>query len=452
MQPVQKMLSLVEKQRDKVLAAEAYIWSHPQTGYKEWEAHAYMKNIFEELGYSVVEAGNIPGFIADLDTGRPGPKFCIMAELDSLICKDHPDARPETGAVHACGHCAQCAAMVGIAAALKEPGALDDMSGSIRLMVVPAEELIETGYRESLRQQGVIKYMGGKVEFMSRGFFDGVDMAMLIHQTTGDGPIFSFSRGCNGCVVKNIDFLGKASHAGGAPHLGVNALYAANTAMSVVNSLRETFKDDDHIRFHPIITEGGQAVNAIPSLVRVESYVRGASFEAIVDVNERVNRALAASAAAYGANVHLGDRPGYGPLENNRLMEEYAMDVAREFLDATDVADNGGWDTGCTDVGDVSAVIPSIQPYIRGCSGIGHGNNYQVSDPEMACVLSAKLQVATAWKLLSDDAKLGKKVLAETKTRFGSIAEYLAYVDRLTLDKDAVIQNPDGTITLDFRN
>lgn len=452
MQPLEKLLALVDKQRDKVFAAEAYLWSHPQTGYREWEAHEYMKGRFEELGYSVVEAGNIPGFIADLDTGRPGPKFCLMSELDSLICKDHPDARPETGAVHACGHCAQSAAMVGIAAALKEPGALDDMCGSIRLMVVPAEELIETGYRESLRQQGVIRYMGGKVEFMARGLFDGVDMAMLIHQSTGDGPALTFSKGCNGCVVKNIDFVGKASHAGGAPHLGVNALYAANTAMSVVNSLRETFKDEDHIRFHPIITEGGQAVNAIPSLVRVESYVRGASFEAIVDVNQRVNRALAASAAAYGANVHLGDRPGYAPLDNNELMKKAAMEVVAEFLGSENVASSDHWDTGCTDVGDVSAVIPSIQPYIGGCTGIGHGNNYQVADPELACLTSAKAQVATAWKLLKDGAKLGRQVVEESRTRFASIPEYLAYVDKLTLDKDAVVQNPDGTITLDFCN
>ena len=317
---VQKMIELVEKNRDKIFAAEEYLWANPQTGYKEWKAHEYMKNIFLELGYEITEAGNIPGFIADIDTGRPGPKFCFMAELDSLICVDHPDADPETGAVHACGHCAQCAAMVGIASALKEPGTLDDMSGSIRLMVVPAEELIETGYREGLRKQGIIKYMGGKVEFMHRGFFDGVDMAMLIHQGGGKGPIYGFGRGNNGCIVKNIDFLGKASHAGGAPHLGINALYASSTAMNVVNALRETFKDNDHIRFHPIITDGGQAVNAIPSLIRMESYVRGASFEAIKDANLRINRALAASAAAFGGNVHLSDLPGYAPLINDLNM------------------------------------------------------------------------------------------------------------------------------------
>ena len=447
-----QIVALVDKQREKIFAAEEYLWSHPQTGYKEWEAHEYMKNIFLELGYEITEAGNIPGFYADIDTGRPGPKFCFMSELDSLICMDHPEARPGTGAVHACGHCAQGAAMVGIAAALKEPGALDDMCGSIRLMIVPAEELIETGYREGLRKQGVIKYMGGKVEFMHRGFFDGVDMAMLIHQGGGKGPKYGFGKGNNGCIVKNIDFLGKASHAGGAPHLGINALYASSTAMNVVNALRETFKDNDHIRFHPIITDGGQAVNAIPSLIRMESYVRGATFEAIVDANQRINRALAASAAAFGGNVHLSDLPGYAPLINDLTMQNASLEVASEFMEEGEYGASDMWGTGCTDVGDVSAVMPAIQPHIGGCVGIGHGNNYYVEDVETACVLSAKVQVATAWKLLKDDASIAKDMLAKAELRFPSIKDYLAYVDKLTLDKDAVIYNEDSTVKLDFTN
>lgn len=174
MDRTQQLKAMVEQNREKIFAAERYIWKHPETGYREWKTNAYMKKVFEDLGYTLVEAGNIPGFYTDIDTGRPGPKVCIMGELDSLLCSNHPDADPETGAVHACGHNAQCATLVGVAAALKEPGALDGLSGSIRLMAVPAEELLEIGYREGLRQQGVIKYMGGKVEFLHRGYYKDV--------------------------------------------------------------------------------------------------------------------------------------------------------------------------------------------------------------------------------------------------------------------------------------
>ena len=124
-------------------------------------------------------------------------------------------------------------------------------------------------------------------------------MAMMIHSgKLPEGKALSISDGCNGCVTKNITFKGISAHAGGSPENGRNALYAATCALNSVNALRETFTDNDHIRFHPIITEAGLAVNAIPETAKVESYVRGASFDAIRKYNTKVNQALAASAAA----------------------------------------------------------------------------------------------------------------------------------------------------------
>ena len=130
-----QILAAVEKHRELIENAEAWLWKHPETGFREWKSHEYLKNEFIKLGYSLREAGNIPGFTADLDTGRPGPRILVLGELDSLICADHPDADPETHAVHSCGHHAQCAALLGIAAALTEPGILDGLSGSVRLML-----------------------------------------------------------------------------------------------------------------------------------------------------------------------------------------------------------------------------------------------------------------------------------------------------------------------------
>ena len=153
-----------DKNRALVLNALDYIWTNPESGYREWKTHAYMAKVFRGLGYELTEAGDIPGFYTVLDTGRPGPEVLILGELDSLIVPSHPECDPATGAVHACGHAAQCAALVGIAAAMKEPGALDGLCGRIRLCAVPAEELIEIEYRMELREKGVIRYMGGKTE------------------------------------------------------------------------------------------------------------------------------------------------------------------------------------------------------------------------------------------------------------------------------------------------
>lgn len=444
-----KYKEYVEKHRQLIFDAVDYIWKHPETGYKEWKTHVYLKEAFEALGYQLTEAGNIPGFTTLIDTGRPGPTVAVFGELDSLLCGTHPEADPETGAIHACGHCAQAAALLGLAAALKEPGVLDGLSGKILLVAVPAEELIEVEYREELRKKGIISHFGGKVEFMYRGLLDNVDMAIMIHTATKEGSVAGINAGSNGCIVKTITFQGVSSHAGGSPHLGVNALYAANLAMNAANALRETFKDNSHIRFHPIITKGGDAVNAIPETVTMESYVRGATMDDIVDANRKINRAIAASAAAIGAKVHLSDIPGYWPRfypESSYALLREAMEQVVEHVEI----DPSDWASGCSDMGDVGAVMPALHPFIGGAKGRAHGNDYFIIDPEVACVQSAAIQLIYLVKLLEHDAAEAKKLVSEYKPAFSSMAEYFQFIEKLRLERDAVTYEGNNKVILDF--
>lgn len=115
----ERLIGFVDKNRSLILDAERYIWKNPEIGYKEWKTTEYMIHAFEKLGYKVQRPEDITGFIADLDTGHPGPKIAIVAELDSLICAEHPECDPETKAVHACGHHTQSAYLLGCAAACR---------------------------------------------------------------------------------------------------------------------------------------------------------------------------------------------------------------------------------------------------------------------------------------------------------------------------------------------
>ncbi|MBQ4543825.1 MAG: M20/M25/M40 family metallo-hydrolase, partial [Clostridia bacterium] len=229
----------VEKYRQIILDAERYIWKHPETGFREFKTSQYMAEKFEEMGYSLTMAGDIPGFYAVVDTGRPGPEVVIFAELDSLICPNHPECDKETGYVHACGHNAQCAALLGVAGALKEKEVLDKLCGRIKLCAVPAEELIEIGYRTELKKQGLIKYFGGKTEFLRRGYLDGADIVFMVHASSD----FAVSQGSVGCIAKKVTYKGLSAHAGGAPWDGINAVYAATQGLSAANAIRETFKE-----------------------------------------------------------------------------------------------------------------------------------------------------------------------------------------------------------------
>ena len=86
----------IDKHFDLMEAVEKEIWAHPETGYKEWRTHAYVKQQMEALGYRITEVGEIPGLMTEIDTGRPGPTVAVMAELDSIVNTSHPAHNPET--------------------------------------------------------------------------------------------------------------------------------------------------------------------------------------------------------------------------------------------------------------------------------------------------------------------------------------------------------------------
>ena len=437
--------TLAEKHAATVLAVERHIWKHPETGFREWETSEYLARIFENAGYTVHRAGNIPGFYADADTGRPGPKILILGEMDCLLQPNHPDA--VDGKAHSCGHNAQCAALVGVALALKEPGAMDGLCGSVRLMAVPAEELIEVEFRNELRDQGIIHYLGGKTEFLYRGYMDGCDMAFLLHAASSDETDF-VCYDLIGCMAKEITYEGVAAHAGSSPHLGVNALYAASLGLQAVNSIRETFRDDDHIRVHPIITQGGSVVNTIPERVSISTFVRGKTLTAIVENNRKVSRALAGAAVSLGAKVSTKDRAGYSPLANSPALVSVACDVAEELFGKARVDRSIYQAFGSTDMGDLCCLMPAFQANLGGCRGNGHSDAFQVTNPEKTCVQGAVLYLLLTRHLLENDAVLAQKVLAETTPIFATKADYFHMIDQLMADRELVCYDDHGaTVT-----
>ena len=439
---MKEIIAAVEKHQTLILEAERYIWKHPETGYKEFKTSAYMAAAFNNLGYDLVMADGITGFYTVVDTGKPGPEILILAELDSVICPEHKDADPVTGAVHSCGHNTQCAALIGIAAALKEPGILDKFCGKIRLCAVPAEELLEIEYRTNLKKEGKIKYLGGKSEFLSRGYFDGVDIAFMVHAATS----FSVIGGHVGCIAKWITYKGVAAHAGGSPWDGRNALYAASCGLNAINAIRETFQEKDIIRVHPIITAGGKMVNAIPEAAVLESFVRGATFDAICDANKKVNRALCGAALSLGTNIEIVDIPGYAPLHDDPNLVKLSAEAAKLAIPEYEYIVSDKVSSGSTDMGDLCCIMPVVQPYAAGTQGRSHGNNYEVVDPIAACVGSAKLQLGMLLILLSNGAERAKKVIAEYKPLFASKDAYLQFMDSLYKEGDRIIYNDDESV------
>ena len=144
---------------------------------------------------------------------------------------DHPEADPETRMVHACAHTSQLSWLIGAGFGLKDM--LDSLSGDVVLFAVPAEEYLNLGFRQQLKDEGKIKYFGGKQELIRVGAFDDFDIALMCHGYSEDPEKIMFIPPCSyGVVGKSAKFLEKTAHAGFAPNKGINALNAFNLALS----------------------------------------------------------------------------------------------------------------------------------------------------------------------------------------------------------------------------
>lgn len=426
----QKIAQAIDKAKNEIMALGDDIYAHPELGYKEVYALERTANAFSDLGLDIENNIAITGCRARAPKENEGPKIAVLGELDAIVCSEHPDAHKETGAVHACGHNIQMAVLYGTALGLKRSGALESLAGSVDFLAVPAEEFIELDYRSRLKEAGQITYFGGKQELIKKGYFDDVDMSMMIHALDlKDKKMLVEGQG-NGFVGKKVRFIGKESHAGGAPELGVNALNAAMLALSNIHAQRETFPDEEHIRVHPIITKGGDIVNVIPADVRMELYVRGRTIPGILDANEKVNRSLKAGAMAVGAEVEIQDIPGYLPMLCHKEFYDMFTENAEKVIPKEDLI-HGRDFSASFDFGDVTHIMPAIHPFIGGVIGDLHTREFANIDKEMTYIRPAKTLAMTVVDLLWDNAQGAKEILENFEPAMTK-KQYLDYLESIS--------------------
>ena len=418
----------IDRSSEEIIGVAKAVLETPEPGFRELKTSRLVARKFTELGITYQDSIAITGVKGIVQGTGSGLTVGILGELDSLIVRAHPNADAETDAAHACGHHAQIGMLIGVATALVRSGVLPFLNGGVAFIAVPAEEYIEIEFREGLRKEGKLSFLGGKAELIKLGEFNDIDIAMMTH-TVSLPEMKKLSPGGtnNGMVAKQIQFIGRGAHAGGAPHRGINALNAATIALSAIHAQRETFRDTDTVRVHPIITKGGEAVNIVPADVHMETFVRGKTLEAIKDANEKVDRALRAGALAVGGKVRITTLPGYLPIINNPDLSELYRTNAVALVGEEEVG-QPSHRTGSTDMGDVSHIMPVIHPYTGGATGTSHGNDYLIADYQVAVINPAKAMAMMVIDLLADGAAKGKEVLTKNKPDM-SRQEYLTLME-----------------------
>lgn len=386
---------------DEVIALGEALFKIPELGYKEFKTREMMLEYFERNGLTEFVDHSITGLIKTIGPEDAKYNIGLICDLDGVPTMGHPYSNPVDNAAHSCGHHLQMSISAGIFVLLNKYNLLDG-DVKVTFIATPAEEFCDLDYRNNLIKDGLVKKASGKQNMLLDGVFNDIDMVLNMHTNGTCDNILDINSKLNGFIGKKVTFVGKSSHAGAFPHLGLNALNAANLSMTAVAMLRETFEDRNHIRFHPILTSAGTTVNTVPEEVTMETYVRGASADAIIDANTRINNAITHSAKAVGCEAIIKDTPGYMPTHMSKELSSLVLDSILEYVDEDRVnQDQESFASG--DVGDISSVLPTVQLGFGGNKGLVHSKTFDTEDFDAAYILPMKVLLSSIMKLMDKD-------------------------------------------------
>ena len=413
------MKNTLDRDAKELYALGDELFRHPELGYKEFTNKKILTDYFTSHGIKVTELGFRTAFKATIGSGSP--KIGLIAELDAIPTLGHPFADKKDNAAHSCGHSTQCAIMAYALVKLKDV----IKNGSVSVYFTPAEEFTDVAFRKQLIKKHEINYIGGKINMLTAGLFDDEDLFIHLHTMGSSGYHFSLNTSLCGFVYKEMIFHGKATHAAVAPDKGINALNAFVLFDNAINMLRETFKEEDYIRIHGIIDEGGQTVNSIPEKVVYECYVRSLNSNALLKTAEKVDNAAKSCAKAIGASVTIKTTPGYLPMHQCRLINDVIKKNMLKYCKLEEIHDDE-ISMAAGDIGDLSIFKPTVQFGYSGFSGNCHGKDLCISDNVRAYLEPSKVIYDTVLYLLNHPDYVDR-IKKEFKPSMDK-KEYLAYL------------------------
>ncbi len=375
------------KQSERALIDLSHrIHAHPELGFEEERAAAWMCETMADAGFSVERGvcGMPTAFAARAGSGP----------LHIAICAEY-DCLPGIG--HACGH--NIIATMGAGAAIAAAKVADEVGLTITLLGTPAEEVCNGG---------------GKILMLERGGFQGVHAAMMVHPA----PIDMSTPQIIAAAMFEVHYTGKEAHASAFPELGINAADAITVAQTAIGLLRQHIRDTD--RIHGIVINGGAAPNIIPAHTAVRYFARSKSLERLNDLLPRVHRCFEAGAIATGCQYEItsGDKP-YAEMRHDyeiaAIYRRNAEALGRVFADPEpSVVAQGGssraMGAGSTDMGNVSLHLPSIHPLIgiNSAPAVNHQPEFTAAcatpDADRAVVDGALAMAWSAIEIAADQA------------------------------------------------
>ncbi|MCB0006219.1 MAG: amidohydrolase [Anaerolineales bacterium] len=324
------MLDKAQALADELVRLRRDIHAHPELGFEEVRTAALVADTLSEIGGFEVKTGvGRTGVTAQIGSGE-GPTIGLRADMDALPIQeingtDFDSTRP--GIMHACGHDAHTAMLLGVAHLLRQSFAEEQWQGNVRLLFQPSEERFD--------DQGV----SGATAMLADAAMADVDHVIALH-VKSDRPAGEIRIHDEYSLAAVDSFeawiFGDGGH-GAYPHTGVDPLFILSSVLPAlygipsrrINPLRESVVSLGRIN-------GGEINNVIPNRVQLLGTIRSYDPDVRQQLWREVENALRIS-EMMGGRYEFKLSKGYPSLYNDPTVNTWLAGTARDLVDPAQV-------------------------------------------------------------------------------------------------------------------
>lgn len=315
---------------DYVVGCYHHLHAHPELSFQEFETSRFIQNELTKMGISFRAGIGGTGILGKIEGQLPDKKvIALRADMDALpVCEnvDIPWKSTSKNVMHACGHDAHTACLLGAAKILQQ--SRNDFEGTVLLIFQPGEE----------------KAPGGAYLMLEDGLFEDIEPEIILAQHVSvDFPTGTLCF-LPGMIMASADEIhvkihGKGGH-GALPHLVNDTVLAASQTIVSLQQVRSRLchpLTPMVLTFGKLIADG--ATNVIPHEVLLSGTFRTVDEEWRAKAKVHIRRIINETCAAYGCTAEINMPDGYPCVVNNEEITAKARSFATELVGKENIRD-----------------------------------------------------------------------------------------------------------------
>ncbi len=325
-QKAQLIAKAMEERFADMVEWRRYLHRNPELSYQEERTAAWIAEKLSGFGCEVTTGvGGGHGVMAVIRGGKPGPVIALRADIDALPIQDEKDCDYRSavpGIMHACGHDAHTAALLGVAAYYMDMQG--ELAGERRLLFQPAEEVSP----------------GGAVGMIAAGVLDGAAAIYGVHLwspipygklASKAGPLMAAAD------EYTVGIIGKGGH-GALPHETIDTVVIGSALVQALQTIVSRSVDP---LAPSVVTVGsfhaGTTANVIAERCELKGTVRTFDEGVRARIKERLAALVEQTCAMHGASGKLDYRDGYPAVVNDERETARFFEVAADAFGAESV-------------------------------------------------------------------------------------------------------------------